>query len=77
MSLGGHWVQVYDERFILLVGNKVSFGAKELSDQSEGLEPAAWLIDAARRLCDPSRGVRQYAVANQLMSAAEPQAPLY
>jgi hypothetical protein len=30
-------VQVYDERFILLVGNKVSFGAKELSDQSEGL----------------------------------------
>ena len=33
MSLGGHWVQVYSERFILLVGNKVDFGAKELSDQ--------------------------------------------
>jgi len=33
MSLGAHGVQVHGESFILLVGNKVDFGAEELSDQ--------------------------------------------
>jgi hypothetical protein len=33
MSLGGHWVQAHGESFILLVGNKVDFGAEELSNQ--------------------------------------------
>jgi hypothetical protein len=31
MRLGGHWVQTHGKSFILLVGNKVDFGAKELS----------------------------------------------
>ena len=33
MRLGGHWVQTHGESLILLVGNKVDFGAKELSNQ--------------------------------------------
>jgi len=33
MSLGGHWMQAHGRSFILLVGNKVDFGAEELSDQ--------------------------------------------
>jgi hypothetical protein len=31
MRLGGHWVQTHGKSFILLAGNKVDFGAKELS----------------------------------------------
>ena len=37
MSLGGHWVQAHGESFILLVGNKVDFGAEELSNQGAGI----------------------------------------
>ena len=33
MSLGGHWVQAHGESVILLVANKIDFGAKELSNQ--------------------------------------------
>jgi hypothetical protein len=33
MSLGGRWMQAHGRSFILLVGNKVDFGAEELSDQ--------------------------------------------
>ena len=36
MRLGGHGVQAHGESLFLLVGNKVDFGAEELSDQRAG-----------------------------------------
>jgi hypothetical protein len=52
MSLGTHWVQAHGESFILLVGNKVDFGAEELSNQGAGIvEPFDHFAGKLREGC--------------------------
>ena len=50
LALGGHGVQAYRESFILLVGNKVDFGAKDLSNQGTSLIEAFDFL--AGQLCE-------------------------
>jgi hypothetical protein len=52
VSLGAHWVQAHGESFILLVGNKVDFGAEELSNQGAGIvEPFDLFAGKLREGC--------------------------
>ena len=44
MSFGAHRVQMHGQRFILLVGNKIDFGAEELSNQGAGIVEAFDLL---------------------------------
>ena len=44
MSFGAHWVQTHRQRFILLVGNKIDFGAEKLSNQGTGIVEAFDLL---------------------------------
>ena len=48
MSFGAHRVQMHGQSFILLVGNKIDFGAEELSNQGAGIVEAFDLL--ARKL---------------------------
>ena len=48
LALGGGGVQAHREGFILLVGNKVDFGAKDLSNQGTGFIEA---FDFSRASC--------------------------
>ena len=44
MRLGAHWVQTHGKSFDLLVGNKINFGAEELSNQGAGIIEAFDLL---------------------------------
>ena len=44
MSFGAHWVQTHRQRFILLVGDKIDFGAEKLSNQGTGIVEAFDLL---------------------------------
>jgi hypothetical protein len=49
MSFGAHRVQMHGQRFILLVGNKIDFGAEELSNQGAGIVEAFDLLPGKLR----------------------------
>ena len=57
LSLGAHRVQTHGQGFILLVGNKIDFGAEELSNQGAGIVEAFDLLagKAARGPFQPDR----------------------
>ena len=57
MSFGAHWVQTHGKSFILLVGNKIDFGAEKLSNQGTGIVEAFDLLAGKLRNFGPTAGV--------------------